>query len=226
MKIIHTFISVWVLTVNLFAQQGKIDTTITDFEGNIYKTVTIGDQHWMAENLNVSKYNDGTLIPNIKENLKWQNNTTGAWAFYKNDAAKYAKYGKIYNWYALSPFTNGNKNVCPSGWHVPTDDEWQILSNFLGDEGDNGGKIKEVGTKNWNAPNTSATNSTLFTALPGGYRTYIGEFEGLHEIGCWWSSTESDSEQAYYRTLYFDEAYINNRNKSKVDGFSVRCIKD
>ena len=108
-------------------------SNITDAEGNSYKTVYIGTQQWMGENLKTSKYSDGTTIPNITDNT-WQNNTTGAWAYYNNDAANNAKYGKLYNWYAVSPTTNGNKNICPTGWHVPTDAEWTVLTDYLGGE--------------------------------------------------------------------------------------------
>ena len=103
---------------------GKFSDCIKDVDGNVYKTVTIGTQTWMAENLKVSKYSDGTPIPNITDNIQWSNLTTGAWSYYNNDASNNTKYGKLYNWYVVSPITNGNKNVCPSGWHVPTDAEW------------------------------------------------------------------------------------------------------
>ena len=111
---------------------GKFSDCIKDVDGNVYKTVTIGTQTWMAENLKVSKYNDGTIIPNIADDVQWWKLTTGAWSYYKNDAANNAKCGKLYNWYAVSLTTNGNKNVCPAGWHVPTDAEWTILTDYLG----------------------------------------------------------------------------------------------
>ncbi|NDF60572.1 MAG: hypothetical protein EB100_05775, partial [Crocinitomicaceae bacterium] len=117
---------------------------ISDNDGNTYKTVYIGTQQWMAENLKVTKYNDGTSIPNISNNTQWSNLTTGAWSYYNNDVANNAKYGKLYNWYAVSPTTNGNKNVCPTGWHVPTDAEWTVLTDYLGGENVAGGKMKEV----------------------------------------------------------------------------------
>jgi uncharacterized protein (TIGR02145 family) len=199
-------------------------SNITDKEGNSYKTVYIGTQQWMAENLKVSKYSDGTTIPNITDNTQWQNNTTGAWSYYNNDAANNAKYGKLYNWYAVSPTTNGNKNVCPSGWHVPTDAEWTVLTDYLG--GFAGGKMKEVGTTKWNSPNTDATNTSLFTGLPGGYRYYFGGYGSVGDYGYWWSSTEADTSDAWLRNLGSSYGDAGRYNDSKKVGFSVRCLRD
>ena len=199
---------------------------ITDVENNTYKTMSIGTQQWMAENLKVSKYNDGTPIPNITDNTQWQNNTTGAWAYYNNDAANNAKYGKLYNWYAVSKTTNGNKIVCPTGWHVPTDAEWTVLTDYLGGESVAGVKLKEVGTTNWNSPNTDATNTSLFSALPGGYRDYNGNYGGIGINGNWWSSTENSTGSAWYRGLvnYSGGAYRSYDDKK--NGLSVRWLRD
>ncbi len=117
-----------------------LNKSITDIDGNLYKTVNIGNQQWMAENLKVTRYNDGTAIQNIPDNTKWSNLTTGAWTYYNNDGANNTKYGKLYNWYAVSETSNGNKNVCPTGWHVPADAEWIVLTDYLG--GDAGAKIR------------------------------------------------------------------------------------
>ncbi len=155
---------------------GKLGPNITDVDGNSYKTVTIGAQTWMAENLKTSKYNDGTQIPNVTDYTNWSQLTTGAWAYYNNDSANYAKFGKLYNWYAVNYETNGNKNVCPTGWHVPTDEEWTILTDYLGGESVAGGKMKEAGNINWggiNNINQDSTNKSLFTGLPGGDATSI-----------------------------------------------------
>ena len=200
---------------------------VKDIDGNSYKTVTIGVQTWMAENLKTSRYSDGTTIPNITDNTQWQNNTTGAWAYYNNDAANNAKYGKLYNWYAVSKTTNGNKNVCPTGWHVPTDAEWTVLTDYLGDEFVAGGKMKEVGTTSWNSPNTGATNTSLFTGLPGGYRFYDGNYYFIGDFGYWWSSSENDTYSAWYRGLssYSGHA-LRNASSNKGYGFSVRCLRD
>ena len=204
---------------------GKPGPNITDGEGNSYKTVTIGTQTWMAENLKVSKYNDGTTIPNIIDNTQWQNDTSGAWSYYNNDVANNTKYGKLYNWYAVSKTTNGNKNVCPTGWHVPTDAEWTVLTDYLGGSIVAGGKMKEVGTASWNSPNTDATNTSLFTGLPGGYRYSKGVCDYIGSVGGWWSSTEYDTSNAWNRGLssYNGSAY---RGYIKTNGLSVRCLRD
>ena len=203
-------------------------TSITDIDGNIYKKVTIGTQTWMAENLKTSKYNDGTVIPNITDNTNWTNLTTGAWSYYNNDAVNNAKYGKLYNWYAVSSSTNGNKNVCPTGWHVPTDAEWTVLTDYLGGKSVAGGKMKEVGTTSWNSPNTDATNISLFTGLPGGNRYGDGSYDLIGDYGYWWSSTEANTSQAWALGLGYrsDYASIDSYFNFKYFGLSVRCLRD
>ncbi len=205
---------------------GKPGPNITDAEGNTYKTVTIGTQTWMAENLKTSKYSDGTTIPNITDNTQWQNNTTGAWSYYNNEVTNNAKYGKLYNWYAVSPTTNGNKNVCPTGWHVPTDAEWTVLTDYLGGETVAGGKMKEVGTTNWNSPNTGATNTSLFTGLPGGWRQGFGFYRDLGGNGNWWSFTQDDSYVALARALNGNNGDAIRGPIDKRGGSSVRCLRD
>lgn len=205
---------------------GKPGANITDADGNSYKTVTIGTQTWMAENLKVSKYNNGTTIPNITDNTQWQNDTTGAWCYNGNDSANNAKYGKLYNWYAVSRTTIGNKNVCPAGWHVPTDAEWTVLTDYLGGEIAAGGKMKEVGTTSWNNPNANAINTSLFTGLPGGYRDFGGSYVGIGSNGFWWSSTENDTFYAWNRSLVKTNGLATRRSFNKENGFSVRCLKD
>ena len=199
---------------------------ITDAESNSYKTVYIGTQQWMAENLKVTKYSDGTAIPNVTDNTEWENNTTGAWAYCKNDAANNAKYGKLYNWYAVSKTSNGNKNVCPTGWHVPTDAEWTVLTDYLGGESVAGGKMKEAGTASWDSPNTDATNTSLFTGLPGGYRGGTGIYGNIGNFGGWWSSTEDNSNSAWNRYLYNVNGNAYRNFDDKNYGFSVRCLRD
>ena len=201
-------------------------SNITDSENNTYKTVYIGTQQWMAENLKVSKYSDGTTIPNITDNTQWQNNTTGAWAYYNNDVANNAKYGKLYNWYATSPTTNGNKNVCPTGWHVPTDAEWTVLTNYLGGETVAGGKMKEVGTASWNTPNTGSTNTSLFTGLPGGYRDDAGNYSSIVNNGYWWSGPDESTGYAWFRYLGNVIGSAVRTNGNKANGLSVRCLRD
>ncbi len=199
---------------------------ITDIDGNTYKTVTIGTQTWMAENLKTAKYNDGTVIPNITDKTLWPNLTTGAWAYYNNDAANDAKYGKLYNWYAVSKTSNGNKNVCPTGWHVPTNAEWTVLTDYLGGESVSGGKMKEVGTTSWNILNTDATNTSLFSALPGGTRLNDGYDEVIGSQGYWWSSTEGLTNSAWCRSLGYGSGGISIFHFIKENGVSVRCLRD
>jgi len=209
---------------------GKPGPNITDNDGNTYKTVTIGTQTWMAENLKTAKYSDGSAIPNVTDKNQWQNNTTGAWCNYNNSDSLGKIYGKLYNWYAVSPTTNGNKNVCPTGWHVPTDAEWTVLTNYLGGDSVAGGKMKEVGTSNWNSPNTDATNTSLFTGLPGGGSDYPGVYNGIGSRGYWWSSSsmENTTFYAWFRILERINgsatrvSYPHNVESS----FSVRCLKD
>jgi uncharacterized protein (TIGR02145 family) len=205
---------------------GKPGPNITDVENNTYKTVTIGTQQWMAENLKVSKYSDGTDIPKEPDNAKWSQLSTGAWAYYGNDATKNAKYGKLYNWYALSKTKNGNKNVCPTGWHVPTDTEWTVLTDYLGGANVAGGKMKEMGTTSWNSPNTDATNLSLFSALPGGYRSWNGGYTDVSGSGNWWSSTGDISDSDWGRGLGSWDGSARRITFYKPSGLSVRCLRD
>ena len=205
---------------------GMPGPNITDVEGNSYKTVYIGTQQWMGENLKTSKYSDGTTIPNITDNTQWQNNTTGACAHYNNDVVNNAKYGKLYNWYAVSKTTNGNKNICPTGWHVPTDAEWTVLTDCLGGLAVAGGKLKEVGTTSWDSPNTDATNASLFTGLPGGNRFSNGDYYNFGYYGGWWSSTERNIDDAWGRDISYDSGFSFRDEYIKTDGFSVRCLRD
>ena len=200
---------------------------ITDVEGNSYKTVYIGTQQWMGENLKASMYSDGTTIPNITDNTQWENNNTGAWCYYNNDETNNVKYGKLYNWYAVSSATNGNKNVCPTGWHVPTDAEWTVLTDYLGGASVAGGKMKEVGTTNWNSPNIDATNSSLFTGLPGGTRSLVGGYSYIGVSGDYWSSTNDGMYAAVELIMRYSEAFAQiSGSKNKRSGLSVRCLKD
>ena len=205
---------------------GKFSDCIKDIDGNVYKTVTIGTQTWMAENLKTSKYSDGTIIPNVKDSLEWAKLTTGAWCYYNNDSTNNSKYGKLYNWYAVSKTSNGNKNVCPTGWHVPTYAEWSILTDFLGGDSIAGGKMKEVGTTSWYSPNTGASNISLFTGLPGGYRDDYGGYSYIGSFGYWWGSAEDETNDAWGRHLYYyvGDAYRHDGNKNY--GLSVRCLRD
>jgi uncharacterized protein (TIGR02145 family) len=196
------------------------DNTVTDIDGNVYHTVTIGTQVWMVENLKTTRYNDGSSIPLVTENSAWLNLTTPGYCWYNNDQATYkAVYGALYNGYAVN-----TEKLCPSGWHVPTYAEWTTLIEYVGGQENGGGKLKEVGTTHWDSPNGGATNETGFTALPGGLRSEV--FTSLGFSGTWWTSTTSSSGQQF---VYINSIYPKVYSGSGIiplSGYSIRCIKD
>jgi uncharacterized protein (TIGR02145 family) len=195
---------------------------VKDGEGNIYKTIKIGTQLWMAENLKSTRYKNGTAIPLVTNNLVWSNLTTPGYCWFNNKEAAYkVTYGALYNWYTVN-----TGNLCPTGWHVPTDAEWTTLTTYLDSESVAGGKLKEAGTVHWASPNTGATNETGFTALPGGLRYDSGTFTGDIYFGLWWSSTEYSTPNSWYRKVstYISSIYRGFLNKR--NGCSVRCLKD
>jgi len=207
--------------------------TVTDIDGNVYQTVTIGTQEWMAENLKVTHYRNGDPIPHVTDAATWEGLTSGAYCEYDNDGGNVATYGRLYNWYAV----DDSRNIAPEGWHVPTDEEWKQLEMYLGmsqseadDAGwrgtDEGGKLKESGTTHWASPNTGATNESGFTALPGGYRFGSGYFDGMGYLAGFWSSTEGSSSNAWYRGLGYDDAQVYRGYHYEHYGFSVRCVRD
>lgn len=195
--------------------------TIKDFDGNVYKTVTVGTQTWISENLRTTKYNDGTAIPLVPDNAAWAKLSTPAYCWYNNDEKNKTTYGALYN-----GFTVYSGNLCPSGWHVSTDTEWSTLVAYLGGESISGGKLKESGTEYWATPNYKATNETGFTALPGGSRYSNGSFYTIKNLGYWWSSTENNTLNAWYWSIYFKSSAVSRNYSDKQNGFSVRCIKD
>ncbi|MBU1014205.1 MAG: hypothetical protein KKG99_14500 [Bacteroidetes bacterium] len=197
--------------------------TVTDTVGNVYKTIIIGTQTWMAENLRTTRYKNNLSIPLVTDHITWSNKTNSAYCWFNNDAATYkSTYGALYNWYTVN-----TGDLCPTGWHVPTDDEWTTLTTYLGGISVAGGKLKETGTSHWLSPNTGATNETGFSAVPGGYRGDTGLFfYSGREGGFWWSSTTSNTSAAWYRIMYFGGYNVGRNYDSKKDGASVRCIKD
>lgn len=196
--------------------------TITDIDGNAYKTIQIGTHTWMAENLKTTKFKDGSAITSVTDAGPWINLSTPAYCWYNNDAAtNKASYGALYNWYAIN-----TGNLCLTGWHVPTDAEWTRLTTYMGGETVAGGKLKETGTGHWFNPNTGATNETGFTALPGGYRDgYNGIFEAIEDRGIWWSSVEYQNGAMIW-SIRYDSSTGGRGDGGKQDGFSVRCVKD
>jgi uncharacterized protein (TIGR02145 family) len=196
--------------------------TMTDQQGNVYRTIVIGTQEWMAENLKTTIYRNGDAIANVTDNSQWANLTTGAWCYYNNNSQYNCPYGKMYNWYAVAD----SRNVCPTGWHVPTDAEWTTLTSFLGGEAVAGGKLKSTGLQYWVSPNQDATNESGFSGLPGGNRYNVGTFFPIGNNGYWWSSTEVSTGNAWCR--YVDSNYnsVTRANINKRPGFSVRCLRD
>ena len=196
--------------------------TVTDIDGNVYLTITIGTQVWMAENLKTARYNDGTPIPLVTGGPAWANLKAPGYCFYNNDAnANKAIYGAIYNWY-----TGNTGKLCPAGWHVPSDAEWTTLTNYLGGENAAGGKIKESGISHWVTPNDGANNSSGFTALPAGYRQDDGSFYNINDDDYWWSSTVSTPGNSWGRNVNYNYAYVTRDSYNKRFGYSVRCIRD
>jgi len=201
--------------------------TLTDQDGNIYKTVTIGTQTWMAENLRTTKYRDDSDIPIITDNTDWNGLTTGAYCNYNNttNADTIATFGRLYNWYAV----NDSRKIAPAGWHVPTDADWTTLTTYLGGDAVAGGKTKESGTTHWTSPNKGATNESGFTCLPSGSRcNSVGMFDNLGYYGYYWSSTpyQYDANSALERGLaYSDSGYLWSIS-SVTCGVAVRLVKD
>jgi uncharacterized protein (TIGR02145 family) len=198
--------------------------TLTDVEGNVYNTITIGTQEWMAENLKTTKYNDGTTpIPNLITNVDWYSTTTGAYCNYNNSAGNSTVYGKLYNWYAITD----NRKLCPTGWHIPSLDEWSTLIDYLGGTDVATKKLMEGGNSHWTG--ISGTNESGFTALPGGFREHTAYFLGVGVYGKWWSSTDYNPTLSnYHFFIYSYTNFIFSELNFLVaaSGASVRCLKD
>jgi uncharacterized protein (TIGR02145 family) len=197
-------------------------------------TVLMGSQYWRGKNLDVATYRDGTVIPQVTNNADWTGLTTGAWCYYNNDPANGAIYGKLYNWYAVAGIWNEasktdasqRKKLAPTGFHVPTDEEWLTLSTNLGGNTVAGGKMKTTGTTRWTAPNTDATNESGFAALPGGFRASDGKSYQLGAMGFWFSATDFDSGRGGVCYLENYDGWLGLNPDNKFFGFSVRCLRD
>jgi uncharacterized protein (TIGR02145 family) len=196
--------------------------TVSDIDGNIYETVIIGTQWWMAENLKVTKYRNGEDIPKVTDGPTWAGLSTGAYCEYGNDTGNVATYGRLYNWFAI----DDSRKIAPTGWHVPTESEIQALYNYLGGKLVAGGKLKEIGTTHWVSPNDGATNETGFTGLPGGARDSDGSFIYLYNYGDFWSATEYDVPRAWLLSLWTGYEGLYDYGYSKLTGCAVRCVKD
>jgi uncharacterized protein (TIGR02145 family) len=209
-----------------YGNQVSFTTTVivSDYDGNVYNTIIVGTQTWMVENLKTTKYRDGTDISYPgSDNTGWENVTTGAYAWYNNDAATYkSTYGALYNWNAV----NTNK-LCPTGWHVPTDAEWVTLHTYVGGESVAGGKLKETGTVHWQSPNTGASNEYGFSAVPGGDRVSSGLYFEIGQRGLFWSSTIKAGQGPIIRVIEWNSGESKNIWQcNTMAGISVRCIKD
>jgi len=190
---------------------------LTDIEGNEYKTINIGNQIWMAENLKTTKLNNGTII----SNSGWSY-TAPAYCWYFNDKSNYGDvYGALYNWYTIE-----SNNLCPLGWKIPSIEDWETLSKFYGGYSYSGGKLKEIGLNHWKSPNTGASNKDGFNGLPGGQREYGGQFKELGEFCYFWSSESENTNTAWVYYMMYNSNGFNSDNLFKYRGLSVRCIKE
>jgi len=211
-------------SIIFYKPQAATPTTVADADGNLYQTVTIGTQTWMSENLKTTKYKDGTSIQFVNDSAAWSHLSTPGYCWYNNEESGYGNtYGGLYNWYVVE-----TGNLCPTGWHVPTDAEWSTLTDHIGGESVAGGKLKESGTTHWISPNTGATNETGFTALPGGHRSRNGIFDGIGNYGGWWSSAKDGPDKAFGRVMGYDYIHIigGSYDLGFQGGFSIRCLQD
>jgi len=194
-----------------------------DGDGNVYDTIVIGTQVWLAENLKTTKYNNGVSIPRIIDRTEWASMSSAAYCWYDNHPDFKNTYGALYNWYAVNART-----LCPVGYHVPTKDDWTELIDYLGGEKVAGGKLKESGLIHWQSPNTDATNESGFTAVASGYRNFDGNFNSIGEYGRWWSSSPGiESQKTAYRfSVSSGSSWVTDGLWEKTAGQSIRCIRD
>ena len=195
--------------------------TVTDIDGNVYHIVLIGTQIWMVENLKTTRYNDGSKILVVSDSATWTHLTIPGYCWYMNDPANKAIYGALYNGYTVN-----TGKLAPVGWHVPADTDWTTLTTYLGGDAVAGGKLKEVCTAHWFSPNTGADDRFGFTALPGGFRDYNGQFSNAGYNGFWWSSTDSAASSVWYYNLVNSHGGAIRGIDDKGNGFSVRCVLD
>jgi len=196
--------------------------TVTDIDGNIYQTIKIGTQWWMAENLKVTHYRNGDVIPNVIDNSEWSNLNSGGYCSYNNLAVNSDVYGLLYNWYAV----NDSRGLAPQGWHIPSNEEWGTLITYLGGFSVAGGKMKEEGTSHWEDPNIGATNESGFKGIPGGYRWDNGTFMSIGSLARFFSSSQYDNTHAIGRYLYSGDTRISVLQLHKKYGFSIRCVQN
>ena len=199
--------------------------TVTDYDGNVYHTIKIGTQVWMLENLKTTHYRNGDAIIHAPGDKEWSGIELGAYCNYDNDPENAKIYGRLYNKAAVTD----SRNIAPAGWHVPTTAEWKILQDYLGGAKISGGKLKEEGTKHWAFPNKGASNSSGFTAVPGGMRFRNGVFGSLGFVSYMWSAGPKrldGTDSPWFRLVTSSEQSINHSDYSEATGFSVRLIQD
>jgi uncharacterized protein (TIGR02145 family) len=199
--------------------------SVTDVDGNTYKTIQLGNQTWMAENLKTEHYANGDVINNIAETDLWENTLVGAWTYYNNNEEMNEDYGKLYNWFAVED----PRNICPSGWHIPNDPEWEALLTHLGGYLVAGASMKETGLNHFAYSNEGSTNESGFTGLPGGMKDWGSLSFDLGLSGYWWSSTNANDYydlEAYYYFIGRDVDHVLDGAGDKNNGISCRCIKD
>lgn len=201
--------------------------SVIDIDGNIYPTIQIGSQEWMAENLRTTRYSNGDTIPNVISNNLWGNINYGAWCYVQNNIQYNYPYGKFYNWFAV----DDNRNVCPSGWHTPSFYDWDTLITFLGGNPGAGNKMKSTSSQYWEIPNSGHTNSSGFSAIGcGGFRNSsgsVGPTYTINDLNWIWSATEDSLNKAnFVGLLYMNNAVDTTNNIEKVYGLTVRCVKD
>lgn len=237
------FFGVMLLVVFAYSFTSPKDNSSKENDKNIvaddYPSVIIGTQEWMTENLNVDVFRNGDPIPEAKSNSEWEkasDEKKPAWCYYDNDPSNGQIYGKLYNWYAV----NDPRGLAPESWHIPTDEEWTVLTEYLTEKelikesntitfwykSSPGGKMKSTGTQYWESPNKDASNSSGFSGLPGGMRGINGDFDNVGSLGFWWSSSEYDTLDAWSCYLNYSVNHAMWKCGTKYNGYSVRCLRD
>ncbi|MEI7830942.1 MAG: FISUMP domain-containing protein [Prolixibacteraceae bacterium] len=204
--------------VSFTTPAAAVALTVTDADGNVYKTTTVGTQVWMAENLKTTKYKDNTAIANVSDPASWASLSNGAYCWYGNDSSNKNVYGALYNWFA-----NSNGKLCPTGWHLPSYEEWNNLINYLGGVDVAGGKLKA--SAGWNN-NGNGSDSSGFSAMPGGIRSFDGTYSLVSANIYLWSSADNGTASTTAYIIGFSNNGIIYSNFSKKIGMSVRCMKD
>lgn len=193
---------------------------VKDYDGVIYKTVKLGNQIWMAENLNVSHFRNGEIIPEVQSVAEWVRfgeEGKPAWCYMENEPSNGTRYGKLYNWFAAAD----PRGLAPEGWHIASDEEWTIMTGYLG-----GGVLAAINMRTTGLEGTGNNDLEGFSGLPGGCRNNFGNFYGADSFGYWWSSTAINSADAWIRILNYVKCDLNNRNFNKIYGSSIRCIRN